>query len=93
MAEAYCCDCNSSMYLEPGKEWPDGKIRCNDCAQEFCESIGKLLSVKVGGETIGDTLIRLSRLVDDVNMDEHRTTSEEWSDWIKEIGEKLNSYI
>lgn len=43
-----------------------------------------------GGETPGDTLIRLSGLVHKVRTGTRAVTTEDWCSWLNDFGEKLN---
>ena len=44
------------------------------------------ISTRCGGETLGDTLIRLAGICRSLSA------NKEWVDWLQECGERLNSY-
>lgn len=45
----------------------------------------------VGGETLGDTLIRLGGLLQAVLVDDQGADVDDWKEWLADVGERLNS--
>jgi len=60
------------------------------------DKIREYLSARTGGETPGDTLIRLSKYIVKVyhpNGDVNKASSKEWCAWLEEIGQRLNEAL
>ena len=49
------------------------------------------VTVAVGGETVGDTLARLGKLLVAVEVDDQGSTIDDWKGWLADAGKRLNS--
>lgn len=57
------------------------------------DKLAEYLSARVGAETPGDTLIRLSKSrlkVYQPNGEVDKSSSEEWCSWLADLGHRLN---
>ena len=61
-----------------------------DEQHERLEELDNITGV-VGGETLGDTLIRLGELLQAVAVDDQGADVNDWKDWLSDVGERLNS--
>lgn len=54
------------------------------------QAIVEYLNHRVGGETVGDTLIRFAGLLAVVLPDEQNMNEDDWRSWLRDCGARLN---